>query len=154
MKALSITRPWAELILRGKDVENRTWTTNHRGPILLHAAQSWSKDAIPFAARFAVDVLNGMEAFRDGHPTGIVGIAEVVDVCSAEMASADVRVADSGWPCACGPWAMPAQHHWRLAHVRRLPRPVPCRGALGLWTPPPDVLAEVEAQYTEIEVAW
>ncbi|MFY1686438.1 hypothetical protein [Plantactinospora sp. WMMB782] len=145
MKALSITRPWAELILRGKDVENRTWDTKFRGAFFLHAAQSWAKDAIPFAAMADPDALVGMPVFKDDHPTGIVGIAELDDVCSAEAAG-------DGWPCQCGPWAMAGQRHWKLTNVRRLPRPVPCRGSLGLWTPPADVLAAVEAQYADIEV--
>jgi len=39
MKALSIKQPWVHAILReGKDIENRTWTTKHRGWIALHAS--------------------------------------------------------------------------------------------------------------------
>lgn len=42
MKALSLSQPWADVILdQGKRIENRTaWTVcNYRGPILLHAAK-------------------------------------------------------------------------------------------------------------------
>ena len=42
MKAISIRQPWAWAILcAGKDVENRTWTHNYRGPILIHAAKNF-----------------------------------------------------------------------------------------------------------------
>lgn len=45
MKCLSIQNPWGPLICAGvKDVENRTWPTRHRGPILVHASgvpDSW-----------------------------------------------------------------------------------------------------------------
>jgi hypothetical protein len=38
MKALSIKQPWAILIAFGlKDIENRTWRTNFRGKIYIHA---------------------------------------------------------------------------------------------------------------------
>ena len=38
MRAITIRQPWAELIVRGdKDVENRSWRTRHRGPLLIHA---------------------------------------------------------------------------------------------------------------------
>jgi hypothetical protein len=38
MRAITIRQPWAELIIRGeKDVENRSWRTNHRGALLNHA---------------------------------------------------------------------------------------------------------------------
>ncbi|WP_245839042.1 ASCH domain-containing protein [Yersinia kristensenii] len=39
MKALSIRQPWAWLIVNGyKDIENRTWNTKCRGPVLIHAS--------------------------------------------------------------------------------------------------------------------
>lgn len=52
MKTLSIKQPWASLIctprndnpnLGIKDIENRTWKTNYRGKILIHASGSWFK---------------------------------------------------------------------------------------------------------------
>ena len=40
MKALSIKQPWASLIAHGiKDIENRTWKTNFRGRIYIHASK-------------------------------------------------------------------------------------------------------------------
>jgi len=39
MKALTIKQPWASLIAHGiKDIENRTWKTNFRGGIYIHAS--------------------------------------------------------------------------------------------------------------------
>jgi hypothetical protein len=39
MKCLSIQNPWAPLICAGvKDVENRTWKTDYRGPLLIHTS--------------------------------------------------------------------------------------------------------------------
>ena len=44
MKALSIKQPWASLIALGiKDVENRTWKTNFRGRIYIHASAKYYK---------------------------------------------------------------------------------------------------------------
>lgn len=52
--ALSIRQPWAWLIVNGhKDIENRTWSTKHRGLFLVHAPQKMDQDAL--------------EAWRDGH---------------------------------------------------------------------------------------
>ena len=40
-KALTICQPYAELIMRGeKPIENRTWWTSYRGPLLIHAGKS------------------------------------------------------------------------------------------------------------------
>lgn len=39
MKAITIKQPFASLIVDGiKDIENRTWKTNFRGTVLIHAA--------------------------------------------------------------------------------------------------------------------
>lgn len=44
MKALSIKQPWASLIAHGiKDIENRTWKTNFRGRIYIHASAKWDE---------------------------------------------------------------------------------------------------------------
>ena len=40
MKALSIRQPWAWLIVNGyKDIENRTWSTDFRGRVYVHAGK-------------------------------------------------------------------------------------------------------------------
>jgi hypothetical protein len=39
IKVLSVRQPWAWLIIAGhKVIENRTWPTTYRGPLLIHAA--------------------------------------------------------------------------------------------------------------------
>ena len=41
MKVITIKEPWASKILNGeKTIETRTWKTNYRGPILLHASKN------------------------------------------------------------------------------------------------------------------
>jgi hypothetical protein len=138
-KALSLSRPWTTLVMRGhKNIENRTWETRHRGPLLIHGAQSWDGHT---ARALAEQILDGsavafaeLEHLKALHPTGILGVADVVDCCTSALSSD---------PCDCGPWAMPGQAHWKLANVRPFPEPIPCRGALGLWTPPVDVLERI-----------
>lgn len=45
MKAITVKQPWASLIVAGiKDIENRTWATKYRGPLLIHA----SAKPVPF----------------------------------------------------------------------------------------------------------
>jgi ASCH domain-containing protein len=41
MKTLTVKQPWASLLVEGiKGIENRTWTTKHRGWLLIHAGVS------------------------------------------------------------------------------------------------------------------
>lgn len=80
MKALSIRQPYAHnIIFDGKDVENRTWRTAYRGPILIHASKS--KEEID---------RDDPKNYQLG---GIVGMADIVD-CVEKM--------DSRW--FYGPW--------------------------------------------------
>lgn len=45
MKALSLWQPWASAIALGiKHNETRSWTTNHRGPLAIHASRKESPD--------------------------------------------------------------------------------------------------------------
>jgi hypothetical protein len=53
-KTISVRQPWATLIvLFGKDIENRSWHTDYRGPLLIQAAKGMTRyeweDAIEFA---------------------------------------------------------------------------------------------------------
>jgi len=132
VRALTVKRPWAALIASGiKGIENRTWWTSYRGPLLIHAGQGWDPQAALFATRIGCwpSPGYGVQAL---HPQGIVAVAELVDVCG-------------GLPCRCGPWAMADSRHWRLSNVRALTEAVPAKGALGLWRPSADVVDAVMA---------
>jgi hypothetical protein len=91
--ALSIRQPWAWLIVNGwKDIENRSWRTQFRGPVLIHASKAamneddWSDlragrslvDGLPIAH----DFVPPGENWNDLGWGGIVGQAEVVDCVS------------------------------------------------------------------------
>ncbi|MEV1003321.1 hypothetical protein [Nonomuraea sp. NPDC050202] len=133
MKALTVWNPWAWAIaLGGKDVENRTRGTRHRGELAIHAGKPWDEYGaadpriIAAAGQFVGPLLRD-ERFVFG---AIVAVADLVDV-----------VRDSS-----SPWAAPGQCHWLLANVRPIAEPVPCRGWQNVWDVPPDVEALVRAQ--------
>lgn len=133
LRALSVTRPWTTLILRhGKDIENRTWPTHYRGPLLIAGALSWQGAAVGYAEELGI---TGVRWERSFHPTGIVGVVDLVDVCRGPGR------------CDCrSRWAAHGQFHWELANPRPLVTPVANRGRLGLWEPTVDALAAVAAQ--------
>lgn len=149
MKALSLTQPWATLVAIGeKAIETRSWATAYRGPLLIHAASGFPNEARRFAlASPCVDLLrlHGCLPIQSLPFGCLVAVADLVDV-------RQIPVQDT-WPSR---FDAAAQEHeaafgdyragryaWLLANVRPLPAPVPCRGALGLWTPPPVLAAAV-----------
>jgi hypothetical protein len=138
VKALTIRQPYADAIVHGpKRVENRTRRTHLRGPILIHAG------ATTYAAvgRLAIEEITGQDPDTTwpGVRGAIIGTARLTGC----------HIADG----CCRPWGQtntirsePYTWHWTLADVLALPEPVPAKGALGFWTPPPAVLAAVEQQ--------
>ncbi|WP_063614164.1 ASCH domain-containing protein [Bradyrhizobium sp. Cp5.3] len=120
MKIISIRQPWAALIVHGlKDIENRTWATGYRGPVLVHASQR-PDDITPeeIERRFGVRLTSERKL------GGVVGITEIVD-CVRPHASR---------------WYAPGCYGFVLANSRPLPF-VAWKGALSLRQAPPELLA-------------
>lgn len=47
--ALSVRQPWAWAIISGgKTIENRSWTTPYRGPLLIHAGKAFDPDDVEY----------------------------------------------------------------------------------------------------------
>ncbi len=113
VKTLSIRHPWAELIIQGyKDFENRTWKTNFRGEIYIHAGKKFDREGYLFVRKNFTQIEMDNFDFQYG---GIVGTAEVVDC-----------VSDSLSPWFLGPYG------FALKNAKKIPF-IPCRGALGFF---------------------
>lgn len=123
LKALTIRAPWAWAIAQGwKRVENRSWATNFRGRIAIHAAVSKESDA-DAAATFAALGIEPPTEFVRG---AIIGTVELVDVLPLDefLRRFGGDRFDRGF--ALGP----------LCWVLREPRlcvPTPCSGNFQLW---------------------
>ncbi|MCV7208358.1 ASCH domain-containing protein [Mycolicibacterium canariasense] len=151
MRALTVQQPWASAIIHaGKTIENRTQLWAYRGPLAIHAGRLWSdrgenSTVLRDAFRALYPAWNGGKLPRWSFPMGvIIGVVDLVDVH---------RATD-----CCTPWgqygisyAEPGQRrprqvtHLVLENPRPLPEPIPCRGALGLWTPTVDVTKQLLA---------
>jgi len=110
-KALSIMQPWAHLVCAGvKRVENRTWTTDYRGLVLIHASTTYAREAYRELRRMNVIVPETL-------PRGcLVGFAELVDV-----------IEESEDPFFSGPFG------FVLKNAQALKAPIPMRGRLRLF---------------------
>lgn len=117
LKALTVCQGWASAMFlpTPKDVENRTWATNYRGDLLIHAGLSKKhlKDCADFCRRHRLEMPESL-------PLGaIIGVVVLTD-CT--------RRSDSIW-------AEPDEFNWCLQSPQLFETPVFCRGQLGLWTP-------------------
>lgn len=128
---LSVRQPWPWLILHaGKDIENRTWSTNVRGKVLLHASKGLTVSEWMDAWKFARTMMLLPEtvlAARGLSQTtiergGIVGSVDIVD-CVSQSTS----------PWFQGPFG------FVLANAKPLPF-IPCTGRLGFFPAPDHVM--------------
>jgi len=135
MKALCVLQPWAWAIIHGgKRIENRTWRTSYRGPLLIHAARSQrlfgrglplepvgpERLFVPQAQlRSELPGLPPLEQLAFGAVIGVVELREVMPLESVHPG-----------PFVEGPEC------WILAEPRAFARPVPCRGMPGLFEVP------------------
>lgn len=116
MKALSIRQPWAWLIVNGhKDIENRSWRTNHDGPFLIHASKGMTRREYEEARQFAESQGVQIPASDELERGGIVGQASLSHCYQGHHS-----------PWYFGPWG------WHLYDARPLPFR-PCKGRLGFF---------------------
>jgi hypothetical protein len=135
MRVISVRQPWAGLIFHGKDVENRTWATGYRGPLLIHAAKKEDWEGFHFFARKEGQELMGRsdvppECFLIG---GIIGMVELAGCFHHSR----VRSGRSAWHAS-------GQYGFYLARPQLFTSMIRCRGHLGIYDPPADVLAQAE----------
>lgn len=131
-RMLTLRQPWAWLVVfGGKNVENRSWGTEYRGPILIHAGKEMTRaeyrKAHEYALRYDIEIPDA-EALDFG---GVVGIADLVDIVSPQ--SIDPKtLARRRWHMRPedAPSGKP-QFGWLLQDITPVEF-IPCQGAQGL----------------------
>ncbi len=119
--ALTVCQPHVEAIFAGcKKIEYRTWSTNHRGPLLIHAATRRPK---------AGD-WNEYPTLNPGPvPLGaIVGVVDLTDCEPVEFGGGGDEVE--------------TEYRWHLASPRRFRQPIPFAGRLRIFEVPDTLVKE------------
>lgn len=142
MKCLTVQQPYAWAIMLGeKPIENRSQAWKYRGPLAIHAGLTYSQ-----AGCNEIVSIMGFSLGKPGAERGeiscgalgaILGVVDLVDI-------------HEGWDGCCAPWGhRGSRAHLELANPRPLPEPMPCRGQLGLWTPPAPILAALTEEVAQ-----
>lgn len=120
MKALTIRQPWASLVVEGrKPFEYRSWATDYRGALLIHAGRKRELNVYHALHRPLTDPLGYL-----------IAIVQLVDV---------QRITEETLPSYINDLPhvpRPGDYAWKLQGIRLLDEPIPYRGALGLFTVP------------------
>lgn len=122
MKALTIKEPWATLIIDGyKKYEFRSWKTNYRGKILIHAGMSLEKDMLERFKDYNLECSKG----------AIIGEALLTDCILVNKEFNDeLRSVD---PIVYGRSNHVETYAWKLENVVKYDKPIYIKGKLGLW---------------------
>lgn len=129
--ALSIRQPWAWLIVNGhKDIENRDWSTNFRGRLLVHAGRTLTRKYYEeCCAQLGTAGLlpSHFPSFEDlQHQVGgFVGWTQITG-CQQEHSS---------------PWKQEGSYGFMLTNSRPIPF-TPWKGRLGFFNVPEHTVME------------
>lgn len=150
MKALTICQPYAHLICvtRSKRVENRTWPTRYRGPILIHAGKSRAWLDVDVDRETGVEFDRSHEVALSEMAFGaVVGAAILIDCLHIDTIRAGQHDKRLPWlrghEHTGGPWC------WLLGQRRAFPSPVAFQGSQGLFDIPESIVAEQMALLRE-----
>ena len=165
IRAITVWQPWASLLGApvgytrtgkprfAKNYETRSWSTDYRGPIAIHAAAKPIRECIREITDYAalraicealIPIVYGSktppgmdwQAFAADLERSCAALPRRAVICVGELA--DVRLIDEellakvpAWERAVGDWT-PGRYAWKI--VKRRPcLPVTVNGAQGLW---------------------
>jgi hypothetical protein len=121
MKVLTVKEPWASLIAYGyKEYEFRSWKTNYRGKILIHAGKSLEKDVSELFKDYNLDYSKGE----------IIAVADLTDCIlvdeefNKELLNKNCLV--------YGNTNHTMKYAWKLENVKLIDK-IKINGKLGLW---------------------
>jgi hypothetical protein len=123
--ALTLHQPWAALVAHGaKTYETRSWSTNHRGVLAIHAAKTQAHSR-----------LIHMEPYLSTLPGGLLDYGKIVALCTLMnvVECTHERMAFLNHTERQFGDFSPGRFAWRLENVHRFQRPVPARGQQRLW---------------------
>lgn len=138
MKAITIWQPWAGLVASGiKKNETRSWLTNYRGTIAIHAAKQavqigWlrylSEEAAEVIGRRLElpDIFNAVETFPVGCILGTAELVDCIKITPEFIAALDYD------ELMVGDYTL-GRYAWVLENAKMFPEPIPSKGSQGLW---------------------
>lgn len=133
-KALSILQPWAHLVAMGvKKYETRSWKTELRGKIYIHASKGLSGISLIQMAPFNKYLVN--QEFNYG---AIIGEAQIDYISTVEAVKGKI----SRDELMMGDYTQ-GRYAWYLTGAILYPKPFFCKGALNLWDVSEEQMEEI-----------
>ena len=127
MKVLSIKEPFASLICYGiKKIETRSWKTNYRGEIYIHA--SLAKYKIDNDKKEKINLLLKNKDLNYGM---IICKAKLIDCIYIDDDFVNkIKLNENEY--LCGDYSI-GRYAWVLSDIEVLDEKIPVKGHLGIW---------------------
>jgi len=160
MRGLSLWQPWASLMqFDEKRFETRSWATNYRGTIAIHASKNREELELCLEQPFN-DALKRHSIQKIGDlPFGaFIALADLIAIYKTGVDGRDypvgVKTCGAEHEAHFGNYAA-GRFAWYFKNLRPLREPLPARGYQGLWDLVPALQVELHkraaAPYREAE---
>ena len=121
MKTITLKQPWASLVASGlKKYEFRSWKTNYRGDILIHAGKGVDKEALEKYKNLNLD-----------YPSSTIMAIVTIEDCIELTATINKKI------CQENPYIYGNKHRsgfaWKLSNVRTVKCSTSISGKQGFW---------------------
>lgn len=128
MKVLTLNEPWATLIKNKKKyIETRSWKTNYRGELYIHAG----KKIIDKATKSRLDLMNLVKDDKMNY-SKIVCKCELVDCIYMTEEYIKKIKTEEPQQFICGEYAI-GRYAWILTNIEPIENDKLVSGKLGIW---------------------
>ena len=137
MKVISLYQPFASLVVCGaKQFETRSWDTQYRGPLLIHATKSMPRWCIEIIAHSDSQQFLNAGLYESKIPQGfIIGQVELVRTLRSEDWKEEKTIEGQelwSFEYEHGDYS-PNRFAWELKNPVRFVNPIPAKGSQGFW---------------------
>ena len=140
-----MTQPWAMLVALGENtIETRSWRTSYRGPLAIHTAKAFPKEARalcdqePYRSVLARGGYSRVDDLPRGTVIALARLDDVIAFTRTSLRETRARSALGLLPAHEADFGdfSPGSFGFVLSHVQRLSTPISAKGMLGLWDVP------------------
>jgi len=150
LPALTLWQPWGSMVALGvKWVETRSWPTNYRGWLVIHAAKRFTLEEREICLIWPFD-----EALKAAGVSMLADLPLGAGLCVARLDAVtptEACVALDKVERSLGNY-QPGRYGWVFGEIRSFDEPIPARGYQQMWTWPEPVAVEQLKKVTRLDV--
>lgn len=128
MKIITLIQPWANLVVLGaKQIETRSWPTNIRGTIGIHAGKKIDKSVFLDPTYKEIFERHNITP-QNIITSAIIGTCDIVDVQKTELLISTLSKSEE----LLGNFS-PGRYGWILSNIKQINPITNIKGKLGFW---------------------